>query len=213
MKITGETKLFLGILISTACIVAIAVAIMSMPPKPLEKSDLLGKHTSLKGNLDAPTWLVEFSDFECPACKAFSDSLDSLIKKYPDELLIAYRHFPLPQHAQARNAAIVAQAAKQQGKFWEMATLLFSNQNNLTEDSYASLAATLSLDATRFAQDRKEASIAASIDEDVAYATQRAINATPTFYLNGVMLNLRSPDDLVQAVDTAIKQARVASQK
>ncbi len=208
MKFTSETKLFLGIILLTAGIIAGAAIFFSVPPKPLLKSELISPHTNITGNQSAKTWLVEFSDFQCPACKAFASAVDILSKKYPNDLSIAYRHFPLPQHQQAREAAIVAEAAEQQGKFWDMTHLLFANQETLSEASYASFAATLALDPIRFETDRKSASIAAHIDEDLAYGTTLGINATPTFYLNGVKLDVGMPADLEKVVVDAINRAK-----
>lgn len=208
MKFTSETKLFLGIILLTVGIITGAAIIFSIPPKPLPKSQLISPHTNITGNPSAKTWLVEFSDFQCPACKAFAGAVDALAKKFPNDLSIAYRHFPLPQHEQAREAAVVAEAAEQQGKFWDMAHLLFTNQETLSDASYASFAATLTLDPVRFATDRKSASIAAHIDEDIAYGTTIGINATPTFYLNGIKLDVNMPADLEKAVADAVNEAK-----
>jgi len=212
MKFTSETKLFLGIIILTVGIITGAGILFSIPPKPLSKSELISPHTNITGNPSAKTWLVEFSDFQCPACKAFAGTVDMLSKKYPDDLSVAYRHFPLPQHQQAREAAIVAEAAEQQGKFWDMAHLLFANQEALSDASYASFAASLTLDPVLFETDRKSASIAAHIDEDISSGTTLGIDATPTFYLNGVKLTVGMPADLEKAVTDAVAGAK-ASQK
>lgn len=210
MKFTSETKLFLGIILLTVGIIAGAAILFSIPPKPLPKSELISPHTNIMGNPSAKTWLVEFSDFQCPACKAFAGAVEALSKKFPDDLSIAYRHFPLPQHQQAREAAIVAEAAEQQGKFWDMAHLLFANQETLSEDSYASFAATLTLDPIRFASDRNSASIAAHIDEDISSGTALGIDATPTFYLDGVKLSVGMPADLEKAVTDAVNAAKTS---
>lgn len=212
MKFTSETKLFLGIILLTVGIIMGAGILFSIPPKPIPKSELISPHTNITGNPSAKTWLVEFSDFQCPACKAFAGTVDTLSKKFPGDLSIAYRHFPLPQHQQAREAAIVAEAAERQGKFWDMAHLLFANQETLSDASYASFASTLNLDPVRFAADRKSASIAAHIDEDITYGTTLGIDATPTFFLNGVKLTVAIPSDLEKAVTDTVASAK-ASQK
>jgi len=210
MKFTSETKLFLGIILLTVGIIMGAGILFSIPPKPIPKSELISPHTNITGNPSAKTWLVEFSDFQCPACKAFAGTVDTLSKKFPGDLSIAYRHFPLPQHQQAREAAIVAEAAERQGKFWDMAHLLFANQETLSDASYASFASTLTLDPVRFAADRKSASIAAHIDEDIAYGTTLGIDATPTFFLNGVKLTVAIPSDLEKAVTDTVASAKTS---
>ena len=84
----------------------------------------------VKGNPDAAVTLIEYSDFECPACAQFSPYIKELMNEYGDELRFEYRHFPLINiHAQAIPAARAAEAAAQQGKFWEMHDKLFENQS------------------------------------------------------------------------------------
>lgn len=208
MKITSETKLFLGIITFTVGIIALATGLLSRPPKPLSRPELIQPGVATAGNPSAATWLVEFSDFQCPACAAFSKTVDSLVQKYPNDLLVAYRHFPLPQHPESRDAALVSEAAKQQGKFWEMTSLLFTNQESLTEASYASFAADLKLNLSQFNADRGLATNTSRIEQDVSLGATLGVNATPTFYLNGIKLSLNMPQDLEKAVVDAINRAK-----
>src|SRR3989304_5528113 len=90
-------------------------------PVLTEVSDeqLYAPHSYFLGNEDAATIWVEFSDFQCPACAAFHPVVKSLAEKYPQDLKIIYRQFPLPQHKNAQKAAEAAQISGEQGKFWE----------------------------------------------------------------------------------------------
>jgi protein-disulfide isomerase len=205
MKLTGESKLFLGMIGATAVILAIAMFIFSQPPKPLPKSDLVIPTAASRGNKNASHYLVEFSDFECPACKAFSVEVDAISKKYLNQLLIVYRHFPLPQHSESRKAALAAEAAGVQGKFWEMERLLFDNQIDLNDAIYASLAAQIKLDPVKFNQSLNDPTLAEKIQADVNYGDKLGINSTPTFYLDGVKLTLTVPADLSSQVMKIIK--------
>ncbi|MEK7141123.1 MAG: thioredoxin domain-containing protein, partial [Patescibacteria group bacterium] len=122
MKLTGESKVLLGILATSIAFIGAAVFFFNKPaptPKPYPKEALIAGDSHATGNASASAYLVEFSDFQCPACKAFTPTVDALVKKYSDKLLFVYRHFPLDQHAFAIPAALAAEAAGKQGKFWE----------------------------------------------------------------------------------------------
>lgn len=205
MKLTTETKLFIGIFGVTAALVGIAMFFMTRPAKPVAKETLILPTTQTKGPVNAPVWLVEFSDFQCPACQAFSGTVAALAAKYPNDLLIAYRYFPLDIHAQAKPAAFAAEAAAKQGKFWEMESLLFANQDTLSLEKYQELATGLGLDMTKFNQAYDDTAVHQTIQTDVDAGNALGINATPTFYLNGQKLTLTSLADLTDAVDQAVQ--------
>lgn len=205
MKLTGETKIFLSIIGITLLILVIAVTVLSQPPKPLSRVDLIPSSAPTRGNPEAQTWLVEFSDFQCPACKAFATALDELAATYPDTLFIAYRHFPLPQHPFSEKAARAAQAAHNQGKFWEFGQALFTHQSTLSDAKIIDLGQTVELDMDLFTSDIASATTSAIVKTDLAYANQINLNATPTFFLNGIKLELTSPNDLKIKVEEALK--------
>lgn len=204
MKLTSETKLFIGIFAFTAIIITIAMVIMTRPAKPIAKGLLILPTTYTKGPKDAPVWLVEFSDFQCPACKAFSGTVADLIKKYPDRLLIAYRYFPLDLHPQSVPAAIAAESAGKQGKFWEMEQLLFANQDRFSDTLYTELAAQLGLDMNAFTASIQDPATKQAVTNDTTYGNSIGISATPTFFLNGVKLSLLAPADLTKEVEKVI---------
>jgi protein-disulfide isomerase len=204
MKLTSESKFFIGIIAATVFIVIAAVILLSQPQKPIAKELLIPASAPTRGNKNAKTWLVEFSDFQCPACKAFAAVVDELATKYPDTLFIAYHHFPLPQHPLALKAGIAAEAAGAQGKFWDMEKLLFANQDTLSEVKFAELAGQLKLDMTAFASASSDTKIVDKINTDVSYGNKLGLNATPTFFLNGVKLEVASPDELKKKVENAL---------
>ena len=100
MKFTGESKLFLGMLVATFAIIGMAAWAFTRPEKPVSvsKETLVPADAHKKGNPDAAVYLVEFSDFQCPACAAFAPTVQSLTDKYSDRLLFVYIHFPLLSH-------------------------------------------------------------------------------------------------------------------
>lgn len=206
MKLTSETKLFIGIFVFTAFLIAVAMIIMTKPAKPIVKENLILPTTHTKGPKDAPVWLVEFSDFQCSACKEFSTVVTDLITKYPEKLFVAYRYFPLDIHPQSLPSAIVAQSAGIQGKFWEMEQLLFANQDRLGDALYTELAGQLGLDMNAFSASIKDPATKQVVLNDSTYGASIGINATPTFFLNGVKLTLYTPADFVKEVEKVITQ-------
>jgi protein-disulfide isomerase len=205
MKLTSETKLFMGMIGATLVIIALAMLFFAQPAKPISKTDLVIPSAPMRGNANAPHYLVEFSDFQCPACKAFAGEVDIINRKYGKNLLEVYRYYPLPQHPEGRNAAQAAAAANVQGKFWEMDALLFANQDNLAPALYASLAAQLKLNPDEFAKSMNDQNLKNIIQKDVDAGDQLGINATPTFYLDGQKLDLNNPGDLSAAVEKILR--------
>src|SRR3989344_2713566 len=90
--------------------------------------DAVSAEDWLKGNRDAQVVLIEYSDFQCPACAFYYPLLKNLTEEFGDKIAMVYRHFPLPNHQNAKPAAYAAEAAGRQGKFWEMHDMVFENQ-------------------------------------------------------------------------------------
>jgi protein-disulfide isomerase len=204
MQFTQETKLFLGILCATVIIIISGIFMASRPAPKLDATEVLGANTVKYGSKNAKISLVEFSDFQCPACKAYSSVVEQIKEKYPDKVIIVYRHFPLQQHQYARLAAVAAEAAGQQGKFWEMAHYLFENQelfsNELIMNSYSKLG----LDKESFEKATHDKKIIEKINDDQSAGLRFGVQGTPTFFLNGRKLSLLSTSDLMRQVEEAI---------
>jgi protein-disulfide isomerase len=205
MNLTGETKLFLGIIIATIVIVVVGVFLTSQPVKTYTREEMIPTGAYTEGTASAKIFLVEFSDYECPACKAFQPTLSALIGKYKDKMVFAYRHFPLDQHPLAQKAALVAEAAGVQGKFWEMHDLLFENQDALSDSIFTDLEKQLKLDDAKFQQSLQDSTLTDKINADKAFGEKVGIDATPTFFLQGKKLDLATPADLTTEVENAIK--------
>lgn len=208
MKLTGESKVLLGILAATVAIIGGAIVLFNKPtppPKPLAREELVATDSFSVGNASASAYLVEFSDFQCPACRTFAPVVDELSTKYAKKLLFVYRHYPLSKHEFAKTAAMAAEAAGEQGKFWEMAKLLFGNQNRLSTAPWGGLADELKLDQMKFDTAMKSETIKAKVDRDEEAAIRLGLPGTPSFFLNGVKLTVASPDDLKKAVEEAVQ--------
>lgn len=205
MKLTSDMKFFAAVIGGSILLIIIAVAFMSKPTAPLSRDTLLPAGVPTKGNASASAYLVEFSDFQCPSCMAAKLYVDDAVTKYGDNLVFGYRHYPLPQHQFAEPAAIAAEAAHKQGKFWEMYDLLFANQSQLSMERIASLAAELNLDMDAFTQATADNATRQTVLNDLSYGTSIGVNSTPTFYLNGRKLNLNTFANLEEEVKKAIQ--------
>ncbi|MEK7070060.1 MAG: thioredoxin domain-containing protein, partial [Patescibacteria group bacterium] len=94
----------------------------------------ISDNENIKGDKDAKATLIEYSDFQCPACGAYQPILKKVTDNLSAQVRFAYRHFPLPQHKNAKLASTVAEASGKQGKFWEMHDLIFQNQSDWSEE-------------------------------------------------------------------------------
>lgn len=208
MKLTNESKIFLGIIAISVLVIGIASVVLTKPASTFTTSEVMPKDSYTKGNTNAKVSLVEFSDFQCPACLTAKPAVDAIVTKHKDKMVFSYRHFPLDQHPFARKAAQAAEAAGAQGKFWEMYDLLFENQLKFSDTIFADLAKQLSLDMSKFEEDMKSSALTNRIDSDQADGTRFGVNSTPSFFLNGKKLELSSFDDLTKAVDEAVAIAK-----
>ena len=161
------------------------------PEGPLE----LDGTEPVLGNPSAPYMVVEFADFECPACAYTYEPLHALVKASPD-LQVRFKHYPISGlcndsiegdgHKNACAAAVAADCAGEQGKFWEMTRSLFKNQQDLSPDAYQILAKQQYLDIDKFTACMGRVSADVGVRADVAAAKAVGVHATPSLYLKGV---------------------------
>jgi protein-disulfide isomerase len=146
------------------------------------------------GRTDAPVTLVEYGDYECPPCASFAPIVGKLLEKYPESLKYEYRHFPLTGvHPGAMRAAMAAEAAGEQGKFWEMHKFLLANQGKLirdpdTEADLLEMGKFIDVDAESFSKSLRSAEIEQKIAKQVAQAKSEGIEGVPTFLVNGMKI-------------------------
>jgi protein-disulfide isomerase len=138
-----------------------------------------------KGNPAAPVLLVEFADFQCPACRAARPIVEETMKKHEGQTRLVFKHFPLGIHQFAEKAARGARAAQAQGKFWEMYAALFDNQDRLSPAVVDELAKGLGLDMAKFNKDLESESMADAVARDRKQGERLDIQSTPTLYING----------------------------
>jgi protein-disulfide isomerase/CRISPR/Cas system endoribonuclease Cas6 (RAMP superfamily) len=180
--------------------------LISEPPQPIQMVSV--DDDPSRGDVNAPVTIIEFTDFQCPACAAMQPMLEEVLKSYGDKVRFVVRDFPLSQHANARKAAEAADAANAQGKFFEYTALLFKRQNALDVPSLKKYASEIGLNRTRFDAELDGGTYAAEIKHDIQDGEIYGIESTPTIFVNGVMLRTLSEDALRAAIDRAASRPR-----
>ena len=141
-------------------------------------------HPSIGGR-SAPVTIVEFSDFQCPFCRAAENSLTQVRQKYGDQVRLVYMDFPLGFHPHAMDAARAARCAADQDKFWQFHDALFLDQKKLDPDNLQQTAAKLGLDRAKFNACFTNDKHNAGIRQDMAEGNSLGVTGTPTFFING----------------------------
>ncbi len=147
-----------------------------------------------KGEKSAKVILIEYSDFQCPACAAYHPVVTQLLTEYKDKIFFVYRMFPLTNiHPNAKISAQAAYAAYKQNKFFEMSDLLFSGQKDWEKESdprgiFMDYARKLKLDEKKFQDDMNSNDAKKYVDDSEKQAQSEGINSTPTFIVNGVKI-------------------------
>jgi protein-disulfide isomerase len=154
----------------------------------------------IRGNAKAPVTIVLFSDFQCPFCARVEPTLEEAQRTYGDKVRIVWKHQPLPFHPNALPAAKAAEAAREQGKFWQMHDRLFQAQRELSPDAYERIARELGLDLRRFQESLKGGKAQTRIDEDQRLAARIGAQATPTMFVNGEKVEGAVPFAALKAV-------------
>jgi predicted DsbA family dithiol-disulfide isomerase len=154
-----------------------------------------------RGEANAAVTIVEFTDFQCPACAAMQPVLEEVLKAYGNKVRFVVRDFPLSLHANARKAAEAADAAYAQGKFFEYTALLFKRQNALDVPSLKKYASELGLDRARFDAALDSGTYAAEVQHDIDDGVMYGVGSTPTIFINGVRLQTLSAEALRAELD------------
>ncbi|MCH9683290.1 MAG: thioredoxin domain-containing protein [Deltaproteobacteria bacterium] len=167
-----------------------------------------------KGSDSALVTIVTWSDFQCPYCQRVTSTIEGLRKDYGKDLRYVFKHNPLAFHKDARPAAIAAEAAGEQGKFWEMHDKLFENSRDLTEKNFISWARELGLNVKQFKRDLDSSAIADRVDQQQRDGNALGAKGTPAFFVNGRFLSGAQPAaNFKKLIDEEMKkaQAKVAA--
>jgi protein-disulfide isomerase len=128
-----------------------------------------------------------------------------VLEKYPKDVKVVYKHFPLRNHKQARPAAVASMAAHQQGKFWEYHDKIFADYRNLNDKKFVEFAEALGLDMDRFTKSLKDPRILNIINNDMREAQKAGVRGTPTIFVNGKRLKDRSLRGFSAMIDKELK--------
>ncbi|HYF05055.1 MAG TPA: thioredoxin domain-containing protein [Patescibacteria group bacterium] len=182
-------------------------------PVPSTDKQAVRDFSQILGKKDAKVVLVEFGDYQCPACAAAHPIVKQLLQKYgssPD-FAFSFRNFPLSNiHPNARSAAFAAEAAGRQGKFWQFHDYLYQHQNEWStagsvSSYYESVAQGLGLNMDQFRKDSSDRALQLNVITDISDGLAFQVDSTPTFVLNGEKIQLQNFNEL----DAKIQEAYV----
>ena len=146
----------------------------------------VGAADHVLGGAHAPVTIVEYGDFECPNCRQAAPAVKLILEHFPGKVRLVWRHFPLEGvHPHALNAALAAEAAGAQGRFWPMHDVLFENQAHLKTNHLRGYARRLELDAARFEADMEGQVYLQRVREQAESGEKSGARGTPTFFVNG----------------------------
>jgi protein-disulfide isomerase len=173
--------------------------------------DVVREHTPVQGPDDAPITMVEFSDFECPFCRRVQPTITKLMERYNGRIRYAFKHSPLEQlHPRAIGASFAAQAAHEQGKFWEFRTKIFDRQEFSGEKLWDDVAKEIGLDMKKYEAAKDSARIKEQVAQDMEDAQNVGVRGTPFFLINGLPVSGAQPfESFVEAIE---RQLAVADQ-
>lgn len=166
-----------------------------------------------KGENKAKVTLIEYSDFQCPACAVYYPLTKQLMTDFGDKIYFVYRFFPLRQiHKNAGISSQAAYAANLQGKFWEMHDILFENQNSWStlpnpQDEFLTYAKKISLDVNKFKADLNSDETKKFVSDEENQGISEGINSTPTFFINGVKIqNPQNYEEFKKIIDDELNK-------
>jgi protein-disulfide isomerase len=177
----------------------------------VEATSKVGTH--ILGNVSAKVTLEEYGDFQCPPCGTLAEALNQMVREFQPKLRLIYRNFPLPVHSHAREAAVAAEAAGLQGKFWEMHDLLYREQGVWSKTTnvqvlfkiYANM---VGLDARRFALDSASEKANDLVENDERRGQSLNVKNTPTLFINETAVEAKdlAPATLHSLISAALNK-------
>ncbi len=174
---------------------------------------IAGGGARVRGPQNASITLIEFGDYQCPSCGYYAPIVAEVLRRYPKDVRLEFHHFPLIQlHQYAMAAALAAEAAADQGKFWEMHDLLYEHQDAWSrspnaESEFVSYASKIGLNVNQFMQSVRSPVVNQRVLEDVVKAREFTVNETPTFFVNGqkVTTKPQTVDEFSKLIETTLR--------
>lgn len=193
------------------------LGIMFISKTPPSTPGILSKAVTaddwMKGDKNSKVSLVEYSDFQCPACRSAEPTVESIVSEFGSHIRFVYRNFPLgaPLHPNSQIAAQAAEAAGIQGKFWEMHDLLFDKQPtwapqgvDAVQATFADYAGQLGLNVDQFKKDLTSDKVLGLVSDDKNSGTASGVDSTPTFFLNNSEIKPQSNDEFRKLIRDAV---------
>ncbi len=167
------------------------------PVKDIEVGD-----SPFMGGADAKVTIVEFSDFQCPFCSRGAEIMTGLKKKYGNKIKVVFKHYPLPFHTMAPLASEAALCAEDQkkGNFWKMHDLLFADQQNLAKPALIEKAKKVGVKVEDFTKCLDSRKFKSAVDRDMQLGQKVGVKSTPTFFVNGKMVNGAQPIEVFSEI-------------
>lgn len=156
------------------------------------------------GSVNAAVTIIAFTDYQCPSCASIHPALERLVKENAGKVRLVARDFPLSQHTEAFKAAEAAEAAREQGKYWEYVHVLMQNQSSLGVDKLKSFAGELGLDRARFDAALDSGKFSETVQNDVDEGMKLGLKGTPSLFINGRRVTAKSYEELKASVDAAL---------
>lgn len=163
--------------------------------KPDVRTDIEVGEAPVMGPKDAKVKVVAFSDFQCPFCSRAAGIMTQLKKAYGNKIQMAFKHYPLPMHPQAKPASEASMCINEQSsdKFWKFHDKLFENQDKLDDENLKKYAKAVGANMEKFTECFNSKKYAALVENDLKYGSQKGVSSTPTFYINGIEVKGAQP--------------------
>lgn len=173
---------------------------VTLPFPDLPRFEVATDGDPSEGAADAAVTIVQFAEFQCPYCGKADQTVKQVLKNYDGKVRVVFRDFPLGFHQNAIPAAIAANCADKQGKYWEMHAIFLANQQALTEADIQKAAQEVGLNVSSWEECRKDPAIEAEIRSDMADGSALGVEGTPAFFVNGIFLNGAQPYESFQRI-------------
>jgi protein-disulfide isomerase len=165
----------------------------TLPAPTLPRIPVSADDDPSKGPADAKVTIVQFAEFQCPYCGKAGESVDKVLETYGDDVRMVFRDFPLSFHPRAIPAAVAANCAGEQGKYWDMHDRLMANQRALEEADLTAHATALQLDLAKWNTCRQDPAQTAEVMKDFEDGQAVGVSGTPAFFINGIMISGAQP--------------------
>lgn len=176
-------------------------------PPPAAKVDIAVTDSDhIRGDKNAPITIIEYSDFQCPFCQRFHDTMKQVMEAYPNDVRWVYKHFPLDSiHPYARGAAEASECAGDQDKFWEFTDILYANQSSIKPDYFSEVAKDLGLNTKTFDDCLSSGKYASLVTDQFNEGRQNGVTGTPGNFINGQIVKGAVPFSQMQTMIDSLK--------